>query len=193
MCCVVCVCACMSAHMCALTVSDMIMHHVLIILLLTFIYSRTDLNHENDKCLIISETIPAVPTKFVVKIVLLKVYITIASPMSPTKGLDYHCQSNDLDLHSRSQMHQFFNLQYIGQYLSYYIQTWHGRRLMHDMYAQAHFDYLELDLDFENVCKACTSCFSLNCTIQPAMLDKHSFLPFFIFIFIFYNPWLTLT
>ena len=53
---------------------------------------------------------------------------------SPTKGLYDHCQSVDLDLHSRSELHPkldyFFNLQYIGQYLRYYIQTWHDGRHM---------------------------------------------------------------
>ena len=38
------------------TASDMGMHHMLIILTLTFIQSHTDLNHENKKCLIFSET-----------------------------------------------------------------------------------------------------------------------------------------
>ena len=38
------------------TASDMRMHHMLIVLTLTFIQSRTDLNIENNKCSIISET-----------------------------------------------------------------------------------------------------------------------------------------
>ena len=45
-----------------------------------------------------------------------------------------HCQSDDLGLHSRSQVHLkpdlVFNLQYLGQYLSYYIQTWYDGTLM---------------------------------------------------------------
>ena len=40
--------------------SDMIMHHVLIVLTLTFIQGLTDLNHENNKYLIVSETIQAI-------------------------------------------------------------------------------------------------------------------------------------
>ena len=64
-------------------VSDMIMHHMLIVLTLTFIQGHTDLNHEN-KCLLISETMQAMPIKFVVKIVKLKVYMTIASLMTLT-------------------------------------------------------------------------------------------------------------
>ena len=51
------------------TASDMRMHHVLIILTLTFIQGYTDLNHENNKCSIISETIQAMPIKFAVEIV----------------------------------------------------------------------------------------------------------------------------
>ena len=47
-----------------------------IILALTFIQGHTDLNHENNNCLIISE-----------------------SEDSPTKGLHDNCQSDDLDLH----------------------------------------------------------------------------------------------
>ena len=56
------------------------MHHVLI-LALTFIQGHTDLNHENNNCLIVSE-----------------------SEDSPTKGLHDNCQSDDLDLQSRSQV-----------------------------------------------------------------------------------------
>ena len=49
--------------------SDMRMRHMLIILTLIFIQGHTELNHENSKCLIISETVQAMPIKFVVKIV----------------------------------------------------------------------------------------------------------------------------
>ena len=73
------------------TDSDMGMHHVLLILTLPFIQGHTDLNHENNQCSIISETVQAMPIKFAVKIVWLKVYYD-------------HCQSNDLDLHVRSQV-----------------------------------------------------------------------------------------
>ena len=54
------------------TASDLKMHHVLIyiiILTVTFIRCHTDLNHENNKCLIISETIHAMSIEFAVKIV----------------------------------------------------------------------------------------------------------------------------
>ena len=39
------------------TASDVVMQHVLIILTLTFIHGYTDLNGENNKCSIISETV----------------------------------------------------------------------------------------------------------------------------------------
>ena len=67
------------------------MHHMLIILTLTLIQGRTDLNHENNECSIILETVQALPIKFVVKLVRLKVYI-------------FFSQSDGLDLHSRSQL-----------------------------------------------------------------------------------------
>ena len=69
------------------TASDMRLHHMLIIL--TFIQGHTDLSHENNTCCIISETFQAMPIKFVVK----------------TKGLYNRCQSKDIDLHSRSELH----------------------------------------------------------------------------------------
>ena len=45
------------------------------------LHSRSHQNHENHKCLIISESIQAMPIKSTVKIVRLKVYMTIASPL----------------------------------------------------------------------------------------------------------------
>ena len=51
------------------TATDMRMHLVLSILTLSFIQGHTDLNHENTKCLNISETIEAISIKFAVKIV----------------------------------------------------------------------------------------------------------------------------
>ena len=47
------------------TASDMLMHHVLITLTLTFIQDHTDLNHDNNKF----DYIQAIPITFVVKIV----------------------------------------------------------------------------------------------------------------------------
>ena len=49
------------------TASDMKMHHVLIIL--SFIQGHTYLNHENNICSIISETVEAMPIMSAVKIV----------------------------------------------------------------------------------------------------------------------------
>ena len=74
---------------------------------------------------------------------------------SPSKGLRLydHCQSEDLDLHSRSQLR--LKLDYVltcnmsDNILSYYNQTWRDGRLMHDIRTHARFD--GLDLDFENV------------------------------------------
>ena len=60
------------------------MHHVLIILTLALIEGRKDLNHENNKCSIISETFQAMLNKFTVKIVPLKAYARFASPMTLT-------------------------------------------------------------------------------------------------------------
>ena len=76
---------------CLVTASDMVMHHVFIIVTLTFIQGHTDLNHENNKCSIILETVQAIPIKFDVKIVRRKVLIIFS-------------QSDDLALHSRSQL-----------------------------------------------------------------------------------------
>ena len=63
------------------TASVMRLYRVFIILTLTF-QGHTDLNHENSKCFIISKTIQAMPFKLAVKIVRLKVYMIIASPMT---------------------------------------------------------------------------------------------------------------
>ena len=52
-----------------------------------------------------------------------------------------HCQSDDLDLQGHkcvSNFDYFFNLQYLGQYLSYYIQTGHGGRLIHGIIKYMH-------------------------------------------------------
>ena len=50
------------------TASDMRMHHVLIILTMTFIQGRKNRNHENNKYFIISETIQVMPITFAVKV-----------------------------------------------------------------------------------------------------------------------------
>ena len=63
------------------TASDVRMHHVLTILALTFIQGHTDLMHENSKCSTTSETFQAMPIKYVVNIVRLKVYVNFASPV----------------------------------------------------------------------------------------------------------------
>ena len=118
----------------AKSVSDVLMHHIISYIDLTFIQSHTYLNQENNKCLIISETIQAMPIKFVVKIVRLKVYMTIASLMTLT-----------FKVTSASQTWLLFNLQYLGQYLSYYSQTWHDGWPIHGIYVHFRFDDLDLD------------------------------------------------
>ena len=76
------------------TASDMGMRNILIIMTLTFIQGHADLNHENNKCLIISETIQAIPIKFAGKTVRLKAYINIASPMTLLFTQGPNCASN---------------------------------------------------------------------------------------------------
>ena len=51
---------------------DMLMHYVLIILTLAFIQGHTDLNRENNKCLIVLKTDQAICITFAAQIVLLK-------------------------------------------------------------------------------------------------------------------------
>ena len=58
-----------------MTASVTRMRHVLIISTLTFIQGHADLNHENKKCSIISETVQAMPITFAMKIVQLNVYV----------------------------------------------------------------------------------------------------------------------
>ena len=72
-----------------ITASDMVLHHVFIILTVSFIQGHTYLNHEYNKCSMISKTIQAtIPITFTVKIIRLKVYTNFS-------------QRDDLALHSR--------------------------------------------------------------------------------------------
>ena len=75
----VCVCVSVASHISevseAITIKfDMVtasitrMHYMLIILTLTIIQGYRHLNHENNKCLIISETVQAMPIKFAMNI-----------------------------------------------------------------------------------------------------------------------------
>ena len=99
--------------------------------------------------LITSETVQEMPNKFPVKIVQLKVYncykynMTIAIPMTLTfiQGHKY-----------ASQTWLLFNFQYLGQYLNHYIKTWHDGRLIHAIYAQAHFNDLDCLNDARSQC-----------------------------------------
>ena len=91
------------------------------------------------------------PITFSEKIVRLKVYIIFS-------------QSDDLDLHSRSQLRLKLDtflscclivIGYLGQYyVSYGIQTWNDGRLVHGIYyVHAHSDYLDLDARSQWLCR----------------------------------------
>ena len=69
------------------------MHRMLITLALAFIQGRNP-NHENNNCSIISETVEAMAIKFAVKIVRLKVCMTIANVMTLTFTEGHNCVSN---------------------------------------------------------------------------------------------------
>ena len=66
-----------------MTASDMRLHHVLIMLTLTFIQGHTHINQENNKCSIISENVQATPIRVAVKIVRLKFYINFSQSDDP--------------------------------------------------------------------------------------------------------------
>ena len=70
------------------------MHHMLIILTLTVFECHTDQDLENNDCLIISETVQAMPIRRDVEIVRLYVYISIASPTTVTFIQGHKCVSN---------------------------------------------------------------------------------------------------
>ena len=77
------------------TASDMWMHHVIIILTLTFIQGNTYLNHQNNKCLTIKfRNYSSNAAKLAVKTVRLKVYMTVASPITLIFTQPYNCFSN---------------------------------------------------------------------------------------------------
>ena len=59
------------------TASDMVMHHVLIILTLTFIESHMDLIIKIRKCSIISHTVQAIPITVAAKIGLTSAYFVV--------------------------------------------------------------------------------------------------------------------
>ena len=53
-----------------------------------------------------------------------------------------------------SNLTTFLNLQYVGQYVSYYIQTWHDGRLIDaTQYSHARFDDLDIDTRSQRVGK----------------------------------------
>ena len=75
------------------TASVMRMHHVSIILTLAFAQGHTHLNHQNNKCSIISETFQTMTSKFDVKIVRAK-GLYFASPTTWTFIQGHNCVSN---------------------------------------------------------------------------------------------------
>ena len=94
---------------------------MLIILTCTFIQGHIHLNHEHNECSIVSETVQAVPIKFAVKIVRLKVNIIF----SQSDDLDHNCVSNVTNVYLYNNTNN-----YIGQDWCD-IQTWHVGRFMH--------------------------------------------------------------
>ena len=74
------------------------MRHVLNMLTLILIKGHTDLNHENNKYLVISETIQAMPViMFAVNTVRLKVYIMTIARSQVRLKLDYFLTYNISD------------------------------------------------------------------------------------------------
>ena len=77
---------------------------------------------------------------------------------SLTKGLYDKFESDDLDLHWRSQVClklDYFLIAISRTLLSYYIQTWRDGGLMDTIYyAHAHFDGLDLDASYSWSAKA---------------------------------------
>ena len=77
-----------------ITASDKLMHHMLIILALTFIQGHINLIHENNTFFIISETLQAVLIKFAVKIVRLKVWMIFSQSDGLALTQGHNCISN---------------------------------------------------------------------------------------------------
>ena len=119
-----CVYVCLCVRVCVSLAMGM--HHVLIILTLTFIQGRTDLNYESNKCSIISKTSSnAHQTCYEDDPIKGLWPVPVRWPWPPCK------------VTSASQTWLLFNLQYLGQYISYYIQTWHDGSLMHGIDSHA--------------------------------------------------------
>ena len=108
---------------------------------------------------------------------------------SPTKGLYGHCLTDDLDLRSRTSAYQtwlLFNLQYLGQYLSSYIQTWNDGRQMLYMLMLVSMT-LALLQGHSGSAKANNQRWMLSATRQAicikhvCVLQRTSFFSFFLF------------
>ena len=116
------------------------------------------------------------PITFTAKIVRPKVYMTVASPVTLTFIQSHKCVSNVTIYFLTCNISENINL-------SCYIHTWHGGRLMHGIYAHARFDDLELDLEIENVCKACATCFSIKSNPRPASAGRLSIIRHYDYFF----------
>ena len=71
------------------------------------------------------------PIKFAVKIVRLKVYVTTVSPMTLHFTQGHKCVSN---------VTSFYLAIFLTIFMLLLIQTWHGGRPIHSIYADARFD-----------------------------------------------------
>ena len=116
---------------------------MLIILTLAFIQGHTDLTpHKNNKYSIISDSVQAMPIKLAMEIVRQKVYIVFS-------------QSDDIDLHSRSQLplkrDKLVTCTLIVVISRIIFKLWHSKPgMMLDLcmayiYTHAHSDDLDLD------------------------------------------------
>ena len=103
--------------------------------------------------MIISETIQAMPVKFSVTIVRLKAYMTIASPVTVIFTKSHKCVSNLTNCAFKLYMT-------VDLCIAYYI------------YAHAHFDDLELDLDFEKRLKGVSLLVCPRCLAAPSVTPE---------------------
>ena len=89
---------------------------------------------------------------------------------SPTKVLYDHCQFDDLDLHSRSQVRlklDYFLIRNISDSINN-IQTWHDGRFMDAVYVHAPFDDPDIDARSQWVGKGKQSALHLIISIDIA-------------------------
>ena len=126
----------------------------------------------------------------------------VCSEHSPSKGLFFayeHFQSNDLGLNSRSQVRlkldYFLLCNYLGWYLSNYIQTGLDGRPKHGIYAHARLDDLDLDARSKWVGPAKIQWWNISTTKQTISIKLATTVGHFLRHFDFanvYNSGLTL-